>query len=126
MPTPTVDHFLISLSNATLKEAYLLIKYASDEHLLIFKEIARNLLDGSMPTPASLTPYHDQTRALSAARTPAKIRKIFLGEDLTLHSTTATDFFNDLADANEKEGRAVQRGCSAAKLVSKRYVDHFG
>jgi hypothetical protein len=111
-------HFLAHLSKSTEKEVALLMKYGTDEHLIAFRNIARNLVEA--PLPASLTPFHDNVRALSAAQTPTDVRKIFLGNDLALHSTNTTAFFIDLADANEKEGNLLMTYASENHLKGLR------
>lgn len=100
------------LAGSNEKEASLIIKYAKDDDLLIFRDIASDLLAGKDPLPELLIPFHGNIRLLAAAQTATDVRRIFIASDTKLHANTSLEFFSDLADANEREGDILMRSAS--------------
>lgn len=120
--TITPLDFLTDLSTATVNEASLLIKYATNEQLATFQNIAKGLLNGSIPTTKDVAPFKEAVEDLAKARSSNDVKKVFLGEDLSLYKTTTMDFLNDLAIANEKEGNLLMKYATEQHLTSLRDV----
>lgn len=118
--TPSTLDFLQLLATSTEKEACLLLKYKADVDLLVFRDIATDILSGKIPLAENLVPFQKQMRLLTAATTPTDVKKIFLGNDPLFHTTTALDFFIDMADSNEKEGDILMRCASEKHLLALR------
>jgi len=112
-------NFLEKIAGSTVKEACLLLKYGHDDELLYFRDIANDFL-GKDPLPEELVPFRSSVEALRTARNANDVRKVFLGNNTTLHATTTHDFFTDLADANEREGDILMRCASDKHLFALR------